>query len=159
MIGYREGGQVVKHVYAFKSQRVKDNWLRTLRFARTKLGKLLVFQAGLTISGNHKSYWLFLIAIASPNGLTWYLSSDQFEEEESVVVHDRRLPLYLSSHRILEVEENNSVSRQLSFVNSLCLALLSYHGSMCGLPSVCVVVCCGTISFGVGYQGHMEKFC
>ena len=39
MIGYREGGQVVKHVYAFKSQRVKDNWLRTLRFARTKLGK------------------------------------------------------------------------------------------------------------------------
>ena len=39
MIGHREGGQVVKHVYAFKSQRVKDNWLRTLRFARTKLGK------------------------------------------------------------------------------------------------------------------------
>jgi len=36
---YREGGQIVKHVYAFKSQRVKDNWLRTLRFARTKLGK------------------------------------------------------------------------------------------------------------------------
>ena len=44
---------------------------------------------------------------ASPNGLTWYLSSDQFEEEESVVVHDRRLPLYLSSHKISEVKGLN----------------------------------------------------
>ena len=35
----REGGMIVKHVYAFSSQRVKDNWLRTLRFAGTKLGK------------------------------------------------------------------------------------------------------------------------
>ena len=106
MIGYREGGQVVKHVYAFKSQRVKDNWLRTLRFARTKLCKDKI---NATRHQSLKYYWLFLVAIASPNGLTWYLSSDQYEEEESVVVHDRRLPLYLSSHRIPEVHENISV--------------------------------------------------
>ena len=60
--------------------------------------------------GGHKSYLLLVVAIASPNGLTWYLSSDQYEEEESVVVHDRRMPLYLNSHRIVEVEETISVS-------------------------------------------------
>jgi len=38
---FRDGGTIVKHVYAFSSQRVKDNWLRTLRFAGTKLGKCL----------------------------------------------------------------------------------------------------------------------
>ena len=47
---------------------------------------------------------------ASPNGLTWYLSLDQFEEEESVVVHDRRLPLYLCSHKISEVKDGYTVS-------------------------------------------------
>ena len=51
-----------------------------------------------------------VFTIASPNGLTWYLSSDQFEEEESVVVHDRRLPLYLNSHKISEVKDGYTVS-------------------------------------------------
>ena len=68
------------------------------------------FLHGVIIWGGHKSYLLLVVAIASPNGLTWYLSSDQYEEEESVVVHDRRMPLYLNSHRIVEVEETISVS-------------------------------------------------
>ena len=70
------------------------------------------------------------INIASPNGLTWYLSSDQYEEEESVVVHDRRLPLYLSNHRIVEVEESASVSNTISD-DSL---------SLCVCACVCVVI-------------------
>ena len=62
MIGHREGGQVVKHVYAFKSQRVKDNWLRTLRFARSKLGKDEISATKQIICTNHTTcigcFWL-----------------------------------------------------------------------------------------------------
>ena len=61
-----------------------------------------------------------MVAIASPNGLTWYLSLDQFEEEESVVVHDRRLPLYLNSHKIEDVTESISVS-------SLCKRIMAVN--------------------------------
>ena len=126
MIDYREGGQVVKHVYAFKSQRVKDNWLRTLRFAKTKIGKdittyCLEWFLGVTN---------LIRCIASPNGLTWYLSSDQYEEEESVVVHDRRLPLYLSNHRIAEVEESASVSNTISDDSNISMSL-RMHMHLC----------------------------
>ena len=68
-----------------------------------------------------------MLTVASPNGLTWYLSSDQFEEEESVVVHDRRLPLYLNSHRIVEVGESFSVSGQRQVIVLFFCSVPSMH--------------------------------